>query len=305
MTNYETVMSQFSAKKRFEDRTSTVRPQASLFSDIHMDRGVGFGVVLDEAQFIKYAQTKTHEACYALHRYGTMLLTGTMLDNRWQDIYGLLRMREGHPFHTPAAFTSTFGDPNGKPNKDPKPSKSRRLVKLLIALSSVRPESILDLPNITVSDKHFTLTEKELAASNNWTAKYENAIKMAKEKKRRNDKTALKYIIKAMQEAIHLEIVRARPTNDDALYGPYGLAAEESDEEEPEEDGDEDFVEDSDGEYNDGDSSPKDAEDQEDAPRLPAEESREAWIERITEAGTAHKSERMKEFLDLFRYLQQ
>lgn len=108
-----------------------------------------------------------------------------------------------------------------------------------------------------------------------------------------------------IQEAIHLKIVRAQPTNDDTLYGPFGLAAEDSDEEEPEEDGDEDFVEDSDQEYDDGDSSPEDVEDQEDAPRLPAEVSREAWIERITEAGTAHKSERMEEFLDLFRYLQQ
>lgn len=249
-------------------------------------------MVLDEAQFVKYALNKTHEACYSLHRRCTILLSGTILDNKWTDVHGLLRMLSGHPFQSFSAFISTFGNPDPRV-KRPKRSKFRRLEKLLLACTIVRPDSLFDLANMTITDVNFELGEKELAASNAWAKKYENAIKMAKERKQVGDKTALMYIIKTMQQAIHPEIAQNQQDSDGhAVYGLLNSMVEsDNDFDASEEDEEGEDIEVEEGE---------DIEMVDDNPT----ESREAWVRRVTESGTALGSERMTEFLQLFRTFQ-
>ncbi|KFY18051.1 hypothetical protein V492_00176 [Pseudogymnoascus sp. VKM F-4246] len=211
-----------------------------------------------------------------------------MLDNKWSDIHGILRLIRGHPFGELPAFMATFGSLNAK---NPKRSKFRRLEKILLACTIIRPDRILDLPMMTVTDVEFELSDKELLASNAWCKKYQDAIKRSRETKRRGDRSAFKYVIKALQQAIHPEIgANIKESGGDEVYGLFNPATTDDEESEDEESEDEES---------------EDEEPEDNEPIEMPEETRDEWIRRVTESGIAAGSSRMQEFLRLFRSLQE
>ncbi|KFX88499.1 hypothetical protein V490_07589 [Pseudogymnoascus sp. VKM F-3557] len=306
LTNFELVARQYASLRKFMDsigKQVLPRPQCSLFSQIHIERGSGFGLVVDEAQNIKHASKTTHQACFALHRRATVLLSGTILDNHWSDVHGLVRMFPGHPFEVFGTFTKTFGSSDLK--VDPSPAKVRRLQKLLMAITIIRPDDVLALPGVEVHDVHFDLTQEELQRSDHWAMKYKKAF--SKGRRRNKDRRALMYVVRAVQEATHPAIMCTIRTDVVIDHSVPGLLEWLADNEGNDDD-----------EGSEGSDSESDFEAPENSEASESEEddatsmwlykpkpirtflSRELWLESIRKEDTALESSRMKEFEDLF-----
>ncbi|KAI9764339.1 MAG: hypothetical protein M1835_007597 [Candelina submexicana] len=158
LTNYEHVERQFSVKSQFEESFSTPdafdklpdRPLSSLFSDYHKDYMRLFRMlILDESQFSKNIQSKTHMALSQIYRSVTVMLSGTFLDNKWSDCLGALTLLRGHPFTDVKTFTKAFASrsKSGK-FRDPTPTRMKRIKKLLMGLVVARPASLLNIPGL-------------------------------------------------------------------------------------------------------------------------------------------------------------
>lgn len=67
-------------------------------------------MIIDEAHIIKNRNTRTFAAAAALGGQfeGCLALTGTPLDNTWEDEYALLSLLKGHPIADFNIFLSTF-----------------------------------------------------------------------------------------------------------------------------------------------------------------------------------------------------
>ncbi|KFY32252.1 hypothetical protein V493_00373 [Pseudogymnoascus sp. VKM F-4281 (FW-2241)] len=191
---------------------------------------------------------------------------------------------------------ATFGSRN---TKTPRLSKFRRLEKILLAYTIIRLDRILDVPMMTVTDVEFELSDKELLASNAWCKKYQDAIKRSKETRRHRDRSAFKFVIKSLQQAIHPEIGRSVKESDgDEVYGLFNTATSTDDELSDEESDDE--------ESEDEEPKPKpEPQSEDDEPIEMPEETRDEWVKRVTESGIAADSSRMREFIRLFQSLQE
>jgi len=130
------------------------RPRACILSDVHRQNKRPFRVILDEAQAIKNTSSATHKDCFSIFRSATIMLSGTILDNKWIDIHGPIRLLSGHSLHAKS----------GKARSQT-PLKQRWLQKLLLGITIIRPESILKLENMDVKDIYFKLSAMEKNSS--------------------------------------------------------------------------------------------------------------------------------------------
>lgn len=276
LTNFEAVARQYANLQKFiKGKGKVPRPLCSLFSETHKKSGTGFGLVIDEAQYIKHAGKTTHQACYSLFRRFTIMLTGTMLDNRWTDVHGLVRMLYGHPFDGIGTFMRTFGNIDSK--LEPNRAKINRLIKFLLSFTIIRPDNVLVLPGMEIEDCHFELSAGEQIRADYWAEKYRTACKG---KRRDNNKTALTYVVKGMQEATHPAIlvkIRQREIADEEDDVHLGLDMDE------------------DEQY----------QDPADMPPVQTMTTRDEWLDRIRRDGSAIQSARMAKFLKVFREARQ
>lgn len=74
-------------------------------------------MVLDEAHVIKNRNIRTFAAVTALREQfeGYLTLTGTPLDNIWEDGYALLSLLKGHPITSFKIFQKILKKVRGKP----------------------------------------------------------------------------------------------------------------------------------------------------------------------------------------------
>lgn len=231
-----------------------LRPPASVLSDIHKKTGLKFRLIIDEAQFAKGHDSVTNRALRAIPRSYTLLLSGTVLDNDWGDIYGLLQFFSGHPFTSREFFMETFGSKKKGRRVAPTSAKTRRLIKFLLSTLLSRPEEILELKEIQFEDVPFTLDNSEKRSSDDFVRKYMAATKGREDQ---HDASALTLLVKAMQEGTHPSL-RGISGNSSASH-LTGVAEEESEE-----------------------------------ATTARGESHIAWLQRIREDGTAMDSSRMK-----------
>ena len=69
------------------------------------------GVVLDEAQFVKNRQAKTHVAVRRLGAPFTVAVTGTPLENSLMDLWSLLSLTAPGLYPRPDVFTKNYRKP--------------------------------------------------------------------------------------------------------------------------------------------------------------------------------------------------
>ncbi|KAG9552980.1 hypothetical protein KCU77_g7175, partial [Aureobasidium melanogenum] len=130
----------------------------SLYSSVYANRLLPFThVIVDEAHYAKDTEGSTHKAIERLYRTRTLLVSGTFMSNRWNDIFAFLHLLPGHPFHTKADFERSFGHDNRRPAT----TRFDLLVKFLQAIVIARPNSVLQLKDATVIDYPFRLSQDD------------------------------------------------------------------------------------------------------------------------------------------------
>ncbi|KAH0161685.1 hypothetical protein KCU67_g6235, partial [Aureobasidium melanogenum] len=130
----------------------------SLYSSVYANLLLPFThVVVDEAHYGKDTEGSTHKALKRLYRTRTLLVSGTFMSNRWNDIFAFLDLLPGHPFHTKADFERTFGYDSRRPLA----TRFNVLVKFLQAIVIARPNSVLQLKGATVIDHPFRLSQED------------------------------------------------------------------------------------------------------------------------------------------------
>jgi SNF2 family DNA or RNA helicase len=138
----------------------------ALFSQVHRELGLPIKhLILDEAQYVKNPIGRTHKAIKALYYARVFLLSGTLLCNKWYDIFGLIDFLPGHPFKTRRQFMKAFArkDASGA-YCEPSRSKQNRLVKFLQAIVVSRPATLLKLKGMKKQYCDFELNDDDQAA---------------------------------------------------------------------------------------------------------------------------------------------
>ncbi|KAB8275665.1 P-loop containing nucleoside triphosphate hydrolase protein [Aspergillus minisclerotigenes] len=133
-------------------------------------------LVLDECHRIKNDDATWYKAAKAIYCNAVVMLSGTILSNRWHDIASPLTLLQGHAFRTKQKFIDTFA-PQEERNQQPEPTEKHMawLQRLLLAVFIARPSCILDLPGITHLEIKFELNEKEEAGVDNALNSYRKA----------------------------------------------------------------------------------------------------------------------------------
>jgi SNF2 family DNA or RNA helicase len=119
-------------------------------------------LILDESQRIKNYQGRKHLAALNLSYSACIMLSGTFLDNKWTDVYGLLPFLRGHPFQTFKSFQKAFATYDYEGNfTDPEEHRIRLLQKLLLAIVIARPASLLNLSGCQKRRVGFILRDRD------------------------------------------------------------------------------------------------------------------------------------------------
>ncbi|KAB5580374.1 P-loop containing nucleoside triphosphate hydrolase protein [Coniochaeta sp. 2T2.1] len=200
ITSYNHVSAEFAKLNHFSGQVSRyadfkssktpVRPHVALLSGIlDMDgaKSLGEYLVLDEAHAVKNTDSQTYNAVKLLRsRCNTcVMLTGTPLDNTWQDGYGYLSLLEGHPVVSQDFMLKAFSDwteGHSKARAQPEAHHVLRLCQLFDAITLRRPESVVhsNLPKMTTKVVTFDLDQDSLVKSNFHYKKYIAAVHAAR-----------------------------------------------------------------------------------------------------------------------------
>jgi len=103
------------------------------------------GVVLDEAQFVKNRQAKTHLAVRRLGAPFTVAVTGTPLENSLMDLWSLLSLTAPGLYPRPDVFTKTYRKPIESGERPELLDLLRRRIRPLM-LRRTKEQVALDLP---------------------------------------------------------------------------------------------------------------------------------------------------------------
>ncbi|MDN5795718.1 MAG: DEAD/DEAH box helicase [Intrasporangium sp.] len=103
------------------------------------------GVVLDEAQFVKNRQAKTHLAARRLGAPFTLAVTGTPLENSLMDLWSLLSLTAPGLFPRPDLFTKVYRKPIESGERPELLDRLRRRIRPLM-LRRTKEQVALDLP---------------------------------------------------------------------------------------------------------------------------------------------------------------
>jgi SNF2 family DNA or RNA helicase len=103
------------------------------------------GVILDEAQFVKNRQAKTHVAVRKLGAPFTVAVTGTPLENSLMDLWALLSLTAPGLYPRPDVFTRTYRKPIESGARPELLDLLRRRIRPLM-LRRTKEQVALDLP---------------------------------------------------------------------------------------------------------------------------------------------------------------
>ncbi|MDN5791183.1 MAG: DEAD/DEAH box helicase, partial [Micrococcales bacterium] len=103
------------------------------------------GVILDEAQFVKNRQAKTHVAVRKLGAPFTIAVTGTPLENSLMDLWSLLSLTAPGLYPRPDTFTRTYRKPIESGERPDLLDRLRRRIRPLM-LRRTKEQVALDLP---------------------------------------------------------------------------------------------------------------------------------------------------------------
>jgi SNF2 family DNA or RNA helicase len=103
------------------------------------------GVVLDEAQFVKNRQAKTHVAARRLGAPFTIAVTGTPLENSLMDLWSLLSLTAPGLYPRPDVFTQRYRKPIESGERPELLELLRRRIRPLM-LRRTKEQVALDLP---------------------------------------------------------------------------------------------------------------------------------------------------------------
>ena len=103
------------------------------------------GVVLDEAQFVKNRQAKTHVAVRKLGAPFTIAVTGTPLENSLMDLWSLLSLTAPGLYPRPDVFTKNYRKPIESGERPELLDLLRRRIRPLM-LRRTKEQVALDLP---------------------------------------------------------------------------------------------------------------------------------------------------------------
>jgi SNF2 family DNA or RNA helicase len=119
---------------------------AVLRLDEEAFRGVRWGgVVLDEAQFVKNRQAKTHVAARRLGAPFTIAVTGTPLENSLMDLWSLLSLTAPGLYPRPDVFTKSYRKPIESGERPELLDLLRRRIRPLM-LRRTKEQVAIDLP---------------------------------------------------------------------------------------------------------------------------------------------------------------
>ncbi|OMP82896.1 putative ATP-dependent helicase [Diplodia seriata] len=159
------------------------RPNLSLFSEIFRWGNIKAPyLVLDEVNAIKNPRSLTFSAIEELRSLADtcVMLTGSPLDNTWQDLFAFLQLLEGHNIRQKRKMLYLLGTPDTKrPGRFRPPTAQRflRLIQIMNGFMVRRPDTTMDLPPLVEIPVTFTLDGTEAAASNAEYEKYKRALR--------------------------------------------------------------------------------------------------------------------------------
>ncbi|NUR79632.1 MAG: DEAD/DEAH box helicase [Dermatophilaceae bacterium] len=128
------------------DAEVVITSYAVLRLDEDAFRGVRWGgVVLDEAQFVKNRQAKTHVAARRLGAPFTIAVTGTPLENSLMDLWSLLSLTAPGLYPRPDVFTKSYRKPIESGERPELLDLLRRRIRPLM-LRRTKEQVAIDLP---------------------------------------------------------------------------------------------------------------------------------------------------------------
>ncbi|KAM0245565.1 hypothetical protein ACHAP5_005373, partial [Fusarium lateritium] len=171
---------------------------------------VGEWLVLDEAHVIKNSESRSYHAISALrsHFHGCLMMTGTPLDNKWEDGYALLSLLRGHPLLSSLLFKAAFLKSLSSGSSYPEDYHKARYIQVLDATSLGRPmDCIKDMfPHINNTVVvMFPLDPEDRQRSNEAFKKFKKAMRPIDDVREKD--AGWKHLVTANQYAYHRMLV--------------------------------------------------------------------------------------------------
>ncbi|KAF5686635.1 CHD3-type chromatin-remodeling factor PICKLE [Fusarium circinatum] len=109
-------------------------------------RPIGEWLILDEAHAIKNRESRTYHSIAALRVqfHSCLMMTGTPLDNKWNDAYALISMIHGHPITSFLLFQAAFIQNLSSGPGFPEGFHRERHIQMLDACSRRLPRSTIE-----------------------------------------------------------------------------------------------------------------------------------------------------------------
>ena len=117
-------------------------------------------LVLDEAQFIKNARSKTAQAIRDLHADWKVALTGTPIENHLAELWSIFRAISPGLFGSWQAFRKKFATPIERNNDDERRQALAETIRPFV-LRRTKEEVLEDLPSRTETTLHVELSPEE------------------------------------------------------------------------------------------------------------------------------------------------
>jgi hypothetical protein len=192
------------------------RPMLVLLSGVleqEPPKLVGEWLVLDEAHAIKNSESRTYHAISALrcHFNACLMMTGTPLDNKWDDGYALLSMLRGHPLTSFLLFKAAFFESLSSGPGHPEDYHKARFIQVLDAVSLRRPMSTITAAFPSLNQTvivSFPLDPEDLQRSNHAFKRYKRAMRPLNGARRKG--AGWKHLVTAHQCAYHRMLVELR-----------------------------------------------------------------------------------------------
>jgi len=119
-------------------------------------------VILDEAQQIKNPASKISRLCAQLESEGRLILTGTPVENRLQDLWTLFRFLQPELLGSRRRFSSRFASPIERRGDEQVKSQLRRLVgPFILRRTKMDPQVAAELPSRVETLVECSLTEEQ------------------------------------------------------------------------------------------------------------------------------------------------
>jgi SNF2 family DNA or RNA helicase len=217
IVSYHFLSKQYRAMRKFEERLQKYRETGAGSVPKRPIGGVASNfwelfdlpvkrLILDECHIIKNEGT-FYEAVKAVHRRATIMLSGTVMSNRWVDVANLVTMLNGHPFATRQKFVRAFSLSDKSTTIWKCVPDVVSLQRFLLAIMLARPSDSLSLPHISHEDAIFQLEDDvEWRYVQDATEKYERARSASEEKGARTSDSANQVMglaVKAQLYAAH------------------------------------------------------------------------------------------------------